>query len=144
MALTSADKSRLNRHPAITEGRGLRVYVAGPYSAEDEDEKQSNVGRARDAGAEIYRRGHVPFIPHTMTCDFELLYPEITRGIYLETDLVWLGLCDAVFMLAYWEKSKGAREELRFARDHDKIIFWYIEDVPWLIRNRRDYVAQEV
>ncbi len=130
MALTTYDKHRLDKHPGIINRSGLRIYIAGPYGNNDDIKKLRNVARARVAGAELYRRGHIPFIPHTMTQDFELQFPDIAYDVYIDTDIVWLGLCTGILMLKGWEKSNGSRIELTWAREHGKIVFWDVEDVP--------------
>src|SRR5688572_14477432 len=47
-----------------TGGDGMRIYVAGPYTAPTPAAVEANVARAIDAGLALARAGHEPFIPH--------------------------------------------------------------------------------
>jgi hypothetical protein len=42
----------------------MRVFIAGPYSAETMPEVERNVHRAMVAGMELMYLGHEPFVPH--------------------------------------------------------------------------------
>lgn len=55
---------------------------------------------------------------------------ELRRNLpdILLFDLQWLRTCDAIYMLADWEKSDGANVELDFARATGKRIFWEREE----------------
>ena len=114
-------------------GEGLipeLIYIAGPYRAETNLLKQENIAAAMDLGAELYRRGYAPFIPHSMTADFDELYPDIPDEVYLRTDRLWLSLCPSVFMLAEWEQSAGAQVEHTDAIQLRKQIYYNLADVP--------------
>ena len=108
----------------------MRIYIAGPYTAPTADEQGKNIERARDAAAELYRKGHVPFSPHTMTAWFDHSYPDIPRKHYLETDLEWLELCDAILMLPGWQLSNGACAEHKLAESLGLQIFYSLDEVP--------------
>jgi hypothetical protein len=43
---------------------GMLIYVSGPLTAEEEHVSLNNVKKAIKAGADILKRGHIPFIPH--------------------------------------------------------------------------------
>jgi hypothetical protein len=47
----------------------------------------------------------------------------------MRRDLEALGKCEAIVMLPRWAESDGAREELQFALDHEKEL-WFLQDVP--------------
>lgn len=107
-----------------------RIYIAGPYTADSEEQKQANIKQARDAGAELYRKGWAPFIPHSMTADFEIEYPDISYEVYIETDTEWLHLCNAILMLPGSASSKGAVSELAEAIRWGLVEYYSLEDVP--------------
>lgn len=92
-----------------------RVYIAGPYSGDCAEEVDSNIAAAREALADLFRKGYVPFCPHTMTAEFERRYPDIPYETYIETDLEWLRHCDYIYLLPRWEKSRGSLGELEEA-----------------------------
>jgi hypothetical protein len=102
----------------------MRIYVAGPYTADTNDERVENVERAIDAAVGLYKKGHAPYVPHlTHLIDerAKQLGIVITREEYVRRwDKPWLGICDAFLLLS---DSPGAREELDVARDLGKQIF---------------------
>ena len=108
----------------------LRIYVAGPYTAETGAGKVSNVKRAIDVGIALFKKGHIPFIPH-LTHFVDLRAKE--KGIpiaweeYIRWDLGWLSLCDAVIYLG---SSPGADLELASAQRLGKRVFHSLDDVP--------------
>src|SRR6266571_6294579 len=126
----------MNRHT------GLRIYVAGPYSAPTERERLANVLAAIDLGIALYQKGHYPYVPH-LTHYVDLRAQE--SGIHLEWedyiswDLPWLEGCDALF---YIGGSKGADLELDVARKLGKTIFTSIEDVPVVDRDRGAHISR--
>jgi len=107
-----------------------RIYIAGPYENDDQKEKRLNTIRAAEAAATLYRKGWAPFCPHMMTYDFEVQFPDIKREVYLETDLEWLKYCDAILMLLGWQRSEGARAELRQADILGLDRYYALKDVP--------------
>ena len=108
----------------------LRVYIAGPYSAATEKERVANVQVAIDAGIEVYRKGHFPFIPH-LTHYVDLRSVQLGAGLewkdYIEWDLEWLKCCDAILFLG---SSRGADIELRAARSFGLLVFGTVDEVP--------------
>lgn len=112
----------------------LKIYVAGPYTASTPALVLDNVHAALDAGIEIIRRGHVPFIPHlthwiekrnereTERHGFRLVYED-----YLRLDMVWLAECDAVLYLG---SSPGADRELAVAEGRGLTVYRAVEDIP--------------
>lgn len=104
----------------------MLVFVSGPYSAETEEQKLKNVAAAANAGRDILALGHMPFVPHTMTCDWEcderLGYPQ-----FLELCFVILRRCDALLYLA---PSPGADQELALALELGLTVYRNIDEVP--------------
>lgn len=107
----------------------MKIYVAAPYTAASREEVEKNVTRAIDAGIELLKRGHVPFIPH-LTHYVELRAQErdipITYDEYLDWDREWLDLCDA---LVYLGRSKGVDIEIARADELGIPIFASVEEV---------------
>ncbi len=115
-------------------GRPLRIYVAGPITADSKAQEQRNVDAAMDAGIQLLQIGHIPYIPH-LTWYLHMYAKdhgvEFSHADYLNWDKRWLVLCDAILYLA---PSPGADEELEFARYHGLRVFSGIEDVPIVVR----------
>jgi hypothetical protein len=108
----------------------LRIYIAGPYRAATPSEVDRNIITARDVQAELLRMGHAPFCPHSMTARFERDYPDLPDEAYLETDLVWVEVSDAMLMLPGWEQSSGSRAEEEFALDTGLPVYYSLQEVP--------------
>ncbi len=102
----------------------LRIYVAGPYTADSECKILDNVRSAIDASLKLYQKGHLPYVPHlTHYIDkrAQELGVQIPREDYVRRwDMPWLELCDAVLFLA---ESPGAIEEVQVARRMGKTVF---------------------
>ncbi len=115
----------------------LRIYVAGPYTAKTPADIVSNVERAIDVGIALFKKGHIPFIPHlTHFVDLRAKEKGIPVGWeeYIRWDLGWLSLCDA---LIYLGSSPGADLELASAQRLGKRVFHSLDDVP-TVRAARD------
>ena len=114
----------------------MRIYISGKIG----EEVISEATREKFARAERMLERH--FNPEydtivnpaseafqdTMKQAFE--WRELRRNLpdILLFDLQWLRTCDAIYMLADWEKSDGANVELDFARATKKRIFWEREE----------------
>ena len=108
----------------------LLIYVAGPYTANQREEIDSNVNRAIDVGIEIFNKGHFPYVPHlTDLVDKRAkeVGMEMSWSDFMAWDAPWLEVCDALFFVG---ESKGANIELEKARRMGKTIFFCSEDIP--------------
>lgn len=104
----------------------MRIYVAGPYSAESPAEIDYNVMAADFAARDIAAKGHSPFVPHTQSCGWE----QDARFCYddfLRIDFEWLEVCDAILYLG---PSPGADKELEYAGILGLTVFRSVEEVP--------------
>jgi uncharacterized protein DUF4406 len=110
----------------------LKIYIAGPYTAETEAERVKNVNAAIDASFVLFSQGHYPYIPH-LTHFIDQRAKQVKFKMewhdYIRWDLVWLEFCDA---LLYLGSSRGADLELTAAREAGKEIFYSLEEVPAL------------
>jgi len=108
----------------LRRAKQMRIYVAGPYTGDTDDERMNNVKRAIDAALDLYKKGHHPYVPHlTHLIDERAkeLKIVITREDYVRRwDKPWLEVCDALLFLG---DSAGAREELDAAQNLRKQIF---------------------
>jgi hypothetical protein len=115
----------------------MRIYLAGPYTADSSDERVKNVKRAIDAAIALYEKGHTPYVPHLTHLIDERAREvgiAITREDYVRRwDKPWLEVCDAFLLLG---ESPGAREELETARTLGKAIFVAGADVVPAVSSR--------
>jgi hypothetical protein len=88
----------------------LRVYVSGPLSQGD---RHANVRRAIDVGLALIEHGFSPLIPH-LTDYMDPSETKFSHGIWLEVDLAWVKVADAVLRLS--GPSVGADMECNLAQ----------------------------
>lgn len=108
----------------------MKIYVAGPYSADTWAKKQSNTDRAVWAGLEILMKGHNPYVPHlSHYIDEKAIDAQITIDwqTWMDIDFQWLDACDAIL---YLDPSKGADMELTKAKADGKIIYYSVNEIP--------------
>jgi hypothetical protein len=91
------------------------VYVAGPISSNVFE----GVARGSAAGRKLFLDGLAPFVPHF---DAYWWLPEGNWNAYLEYDLEYVSVSDAVYRLA--GESKGADLEVRVARELGLPVFY--------------------
>ena len=107
----------------------LKIYIAGPYTAETTEQMVTNVNAAIDASFIIFSRGHFPYIPH-LTHFIDQRAKEVGFKMewedYIRWDLAWLENCDA---LLYLSSSRGADLELRAAKEAGKQIFYSLNEI---------------
>lgn len=100
----------------LSDHRMARVYCAGPFRAKPQVENQwvqhQNIERANTLNFEVWKLGAAGFCPHTNTRNFQGALPD---AVYLAGDLAWLEVADAVLVTEDWDRSAGAREEVRLA-----------------------------
>lgn len=119
----------------------LRIYVAGPLSADHEHQRQHNIDCAMDAGIAIIQRGHYPYVPHLSGYMDER---AISRDILIEyeqwmaLDYVWLDKCEA---LLYLGSSPGADRELKQAENSGKRVFYSLAEVPNVAEQSKGQMA---
>jgi len=110
----------------------LKIYIAGPYTADTEEQINMNVNSAIDAAFMLFSKGHFPYVPH-LTHFIDLRAKEtginITWEDYIKWDMVWVETCDA---LLYLRSSRGANLELQAAKEWGKIIFYSLDEIPWV------------
>lgn len=108
----------------------LRIYIAGPYSADTEEQIGINVNAAIDAAFVVFSKGHFPYVPH-LTHFIDQRAKEIGVNLrwedYIRWDMVWLEICDA---LLYLSGSRGAKLELQAAKERGKKIFYSLDEIP--------------
>lgn len=104
----------------------MRIYVAGPYSAKDKHRVEVNVANAVACAENISRMGHTPFIPH-LTHFWHKLFDH-DYEFWMQQDLQWLRLCDAVFRMP--GVSNGADREVAVARTIGIPVFYHYNEIP--------------
>jgi len=93
--------------------RNIKVYVAGKYSGDVE----KNIEKAAQVSAKLWDIGFTVICPHMNTANFEHRCKITGWEDFLEGDLVLLKDCNMLVVLDDWEESKGARKEVKAAKE---------------------------
>lgn len=102
------------------------IFVSGPYSGNAE-EIEKNVSVADEAGKELLRRGHFPFVPHTMMKGWQELQGLSWEDV-IYADLAWIDKCDGLLFLG---PSPGSNLERKAAKRLGIRIFNSVDEVPF-------------
>ena len=109
-----------NNQDQKTDNNGAfmkRVYVAGPYSADNVTDVLRNIGRGEKVCAEVFRNGFAPFCPwHDKSYVTDLPDEDIPVETFYKFSMAWLEVSDAVLLVQGWEKSKGTLAEIEMAK----------------------------
>lgn len=101
----------------------LRVYIAGPLSGSGD--REANVRKAVEAGKACIKHGLAPLIPHlTHYVDPD---DSLTHQVWLDVDLPWVSVADAVLRLP--GESKGADMEVERATEVGVPVFFSMHDL---------------
>ena len=108
-----------------------RVYVAGPYSANNIIDCLENMRKGMRAGVEVFLAGYSPWVPWH---DFhhQLMFRDgesLSVDDYYEMSMAWLEVSDAMLVLPGWQKSKGTIAEITRAVELDIPIFYSLSDL---------------
>lgn len=114
------------------------VYIAGPYSANTQQEIEANITRA--IGAAVWCAEHriFYFCPHMNSAYMDKLSPNTPVLFYYAMDEEILSRCDAVLVLPGWENSEGTLAEIEYCKLHhvpyfygrEGLLNWYREEKP--------------
>jgi len=88
------------------------AYIAGPYRADTIYGIIENIRHAEKYALKYWRLGYAVICPHKNTA---LLDGALPDSVWLNGDLELLRRCDVIVMIPGWERSAGARAELREA-----------------------------
>lgn len=103
----------------------VKVYVAGPYSADNVLDVLRNIGKGEYYASLLFAEGFAPFCPwHNKDYMVRLWdHHEITVDMFYKYSIAWLEVSDVMFLVPGWKKSKGTLEEIPFAQCRNIPIF---------------------
>jgi nucleoside 2-deoxyribosyltransferase len=100
----------------------LKIYLASPYTKGDVGINVKNSFEAYDV---LLKNNFLPFAP--LTSHFiHMMYPQ-DYNTWLEIDLEWLKVCDAVLRLP--GESRGADIEVEYAEKNNIPVFYNYSDL---------------
>lgn len=88
------------------------VYLAGPFSAETQWERDENTRLVEAAALRVWELGHTPLYTHRMWGRFWGLVHEHD---VMERCQELILVSDVVILIGKWEESHGTIEEVRYA-----------------------------
>ena len=105
----------------------LRVYVAGPYSADSVLDVLRNIGRGERVCAELFHNDLAPFCPwHDKGYAMDGLCQGADVGDFRDHSMAWLEASEAVYVLTGWEASNGTKAEIARAKELGIPVFYNI------------------
>lgn len=113
------------------------ILVAGPYRSGTNDDPRlisSNVELMANVAWQVYQRGHLPVLgewfalPLIEKAGSTKIGDEIFNQIFHPVAIQLLKRCDAVLRVG--GPSSGADEMVSVGREHGKLIFFDLEEIP--------------
>jgi len=113
-----------------------RVYVAGPYSADNVLGVLKNIGRGEGACSELFGLGFAPFCPwHDKSYVINRFDDDFTVEQFYDYSMAWLEVSDAVLLVKFWETSFGTLAEIERAEKLGIPVFESLVDlINWRIK----------
>jgi hypothetical protein len=110
-----------------------RVYVAGPYSADNVLDVLRNIGRGEKVCAELFSLGLAPFCPwHDKSYVTDKPHYDFTVQQFYDYSMAWLEVSDAVLLIGDWQSSKGTLAEIERAEELGIPVFEHFSDlIDW-------------
>jgi hypothetical protein len=106
-----------------------RVYVAGPYSANNVIDVLENIRNGLRLSTQVFLAGFSPFAPW-LDFHYTLMLQDnekITIDDYYKYSIDWLEVSDAMLLIEGWENSKGTLNEIEVAKEKGIPIFYDLE-----------------
>lgn len=104
-----------------------RVFVCGPYSADNVLDVLGNIGRGIEESYRVFKSGFAPYCPW-----FDSRFAEMgdfEKEEFYELSMAWLEVSDAVYLLEGWMTSGGCLREVDRAQELGLPIFYSIREM---------------
>ena len=104
------------------------IGVAGPYSAETEEQKQANLDAMNSAAARLLEKGHTPLIGVNAALPVikQANVAEPYKAI-MEISMAVIDKCEALLLIA---ESPGANKERDLVLAKGFPVYHHIDEVP--------------
>ena len=108
------------------------IYIAGKYrDARGEWYVEQNIRAAEKEALFVWGIGGVALCPHKNTAFFGGACDDF---VWLMGDLELLSRCDAVYAIDGYRESKGAVQEVEYAKNDNMPVFYSRDEVQAFIR----------
>lgn len=106
----------------------MLIVVAGPYSADSDEQKTQNLKAMNIAAAEVYRKGHIPVVGVNASLYVADELPEIERRkIISDISFAIVERCDAILMVG---SSPGADFERGLIEAKGLPVYFSVNEIP--------------
>jgi hypothetical protein len=112
----------------LLKPKPMIIGVAGPYSADTEEQRQKNLDAMNLAAAKLLEKGHVPII------GMNAALPVVARATVadrykaiMDISLAVIDTCEAILILT---ESPGANRERDHVAAKGLPVYYSIEEVP--------------
>ena len=116
----------------------IRIYVAGPYTADTPEKILANVNKAVDVGNQLLDLGFNVFVPHLSHYQHERKHQDYEK--WLEIDFDWILACDCLLRLE--GKSSGGDREVKYAEENNIPVFYSLKEL--LKELKKDELTEEL
>ena len=107
------------------------IYIATRLTAAHPIEYLVNLKQSIKAGAEVWRKGHYPFIPGLDMLTYIELDGDYGLGGRLPyaAGLEWVRRCDSILIHNGMDDSPGVQAEYKVAVDEGKKVYWSLDEI---------------
>ena len=106
----------------------MLIVVAGPYSAETEEQRAKNLDAMNIAAAGVYRKGHIPVIGVNAALFVADKIQDVLRNkVINEISFAIVERCDAILMIG---SSPGADKEREIIESKGYPVYNSIDEIP--------------
>ena len=107
-----------------------RIYVAGPYSANNVIDVLKNIGRGEKMCEHLFALGFAPFCPwHDKSYVIDNPNGHFTVEQFYDYSMAWLEVSDAMLVLPGYGSSKGTLAEIEKAKELNIPIFYQLTEL---------------
>ncbi len=104
------------------------IAIAGPYSANTENQRKINLSRLNDVAVKILEKGHIPVIGVNAALPVvEKINNSNQREIIMKISMAVMKACDAILVIA---ESPGANQEKEYFKAKGFPVFHSLEEIP--------------
>ncbi len=110
-----------------------KVYIAGPYSADNITDCLENMRNGMRMGAKVLLAGFAPWVPWHDFHHHLMLHNNESLSIndYYNFSIEWLKVSDCILVIPGWENSKGTLAEIEIANQLNIPIYYSLDEIPF-------------